>query len=106
MLNDVSEAFDKGDAKLAKKVFKKDKILDKVNKKIPSLMNEYLKHSKDDIANVIMVSRVVGKLERTGDLIKNMAEEIIFHIESKVVKHKKKNKRIKKQFNLKGFGKA
>ena len=37
--------------------------------------------------------------------IKNMAEETIFYLESKVVKHKKKNKRIKKRFSLTGFGK-
>jgi phosphate transport system protein len=104
MLGIVAEAFEKGDGKKAKQVFKKDKIIDKVNKKIPGIMKEYLKDSKDDIENVILVARVIGKLERTGDHIKNIAEEIIFHSESKVIKHKKKNKRILKRLNLKGFG--
>ncbi len=104
MLGIVSEAFEKGDAKKARQVFKKDKAIDKVNKKIPLILKEYLEDSKDDIENIIHVSRIVGKLERTGDLIKNIAEEIIFHCESKIIKHKKKNKRILKRLNLKGFG--
>jgi phosphate transport system protein len=29
-------------------------------------------------------------MERVGDLIKNIAEEIIFYIDAEVVKHKKK----------------
>jgi phosphate transport system protein len=32
------------------------------------------------------------KIERIGDQSKNIAEEIIFYIEAKVVKHKKKGK--------------
>ena len=100
MLVIVSEAFEKGDAKLAKQVFKKDKIISKINNKIPQIMQEYFKNSKEDIVQIILASRIVGKLERAGDLITNIAEEIIFHIESKVVKHKKRNKRIKKKFNI------
>lgn len=64
-------------------------------------MQDYLKQgSKDSVSNVILVSRTIGKLERTGDLITNMAEEVIFYLESKVVKHKKRNKKINKRFNI------
>jgi len=34
----------------------------------------------------------VRKLERVGDLAKNTAEEIIFYIEAKVLKHQKEGK--------------
>jgi phosphate transport system protein len=33
---------------------------------------------------------VVKKLERVGDLIKNIAEEIIFYVDAEVLKHKRK----------------
>jgi phosphate transport system protein len=36
---------------------------------------------------------VIRKLERVGDHCKNMAEEIIFYIEAKVLKHKSKKKK-------------
>lgn len=97
MLINITEALDSADIQLAKKVFKQDKTLDKINKKLPSLLESYNKKHKDDISNLIMLSRTVGKLERCGDLAKNMAEEIIFYYESKVIKHRKKNKRITKQ---------
>ena len=101
MLKVILEAFEQGDAKLAKKVFKKDKILDKMNKKVPLLLEGYMKNSKETLPTIILIARIVGKLERSGDQIKNMAEEIVFYLDSKVIKHKKKNKRIKKLFALK-----
>lgn len=103
MLNNIILALEQGDAKKAKSVFKQDKFIDKINKKVPEQMREYLKDSKEkeDVANLIRISQTVGKIERTGDLIKNMAEEIIFYIESKVVKHRKRNKKIQEMFNLK-----
>ena len=38
------------------------------------------------LLNLFAISR---NLERAGDLTKNIAEEIVFHIEAKVLKHKK-----------------
>jgi phosphate transport system protein len=38
--------------------------------------------------------RMIGKLERTGDLVKNIAEEIIYYVESDIVRHRKRNKKI------------
>jgi phosphate transport system protein len=105
MLSNVSSAFENNDIKLAKTVFKIDKGIDKVNKKVPSLMQEYLKNSKAKVSNVILFSRTVGKLERCGDLVKNLAEEVIFYHESEVIKHKKRNKKIRKRFNLAGLKK-
>ena len=100
MFENISEAFDIGDASKMKKVFKQDKVLDKIYKKVPALMDEYLKENKDSINNVILISRTIGKLERVGDLLKNIAEEIIFYYESKVIRHKKKNKHIDKKLKL------
>lgn len=105
MLDNVMLALDSGDSKVAKSVFKQDKFLDKVNKKIPDLLEEYAKNHKIKISNLILASRTIGKLERTGDMITNMAEEVIFFHESKVVKHRKRNKKIRKMFKLPGAGK-
>jgi phosphate transport system protein len=97
MLVHVSGALESGEVELAKKVFKQDKVLDKINKKLPKLFKDYY-HKKDvDISNVILWSRVIGKLERVGDLTKNIAEEIIFYYQSEVIKHRKKNKKISKK---------
>jgi hypothetical protein len=41
---------------------------------------------------------VIRKLERVGDQTKNIAEEIIFYIDAKVIKHGKKIIRVKEYF--------
>jgi hypothetical protein len=79
-------------------------MIDKINKKLPELMQEYMKDSNATMEELFWYP-VCGKLERSGDLIKNMAEEITFYVESKVIKHIKKNKKIKKKFNLPGLSK-
>ncbi|MDA3892836.1 MAG: phosphate signaling complex protein PhoU [Salinivirgaceae bacterium] len=97
MLDHVNLALEVGDSQLAKKVFKQDKILDKVNKSAHKLLSEYAKTHIEDLNNLFLLSKTVSKLERVGDLIKNIAEDILFYHDSKVVKHKKKNKRIDKK---------
>lgn len=97
MLVNVSESLESGDSKLAKKVFKQDKFLDKINKSCGEILSEYHAANGGDLNNLFLLARTVGKLERVGDLIKNIAEEILFYYDSKIVKHKKKNKRIEKK---------
>lgn len=100
MLINVSDALDSGESKIAKKVFKQDKFLDKVNKNNAEVLSDYHAKHNGDLKNLFLISRTIGKLERVGDLIKNIAEEILFYYDSKVVKHKKKNKRIEKRLNV------
>lgn len=99
MIENAAEAFETGDIKLAKKVFKQDKVLDKVNSTAHELLSVYAKDHCENLNNLFLTSKLVSKLERVGDLIKNIAEDIIFYHESKVVKHKKKNKRIDKKLD-------
>lgn len=105
MLSNTIEALESGDIKLAKKVFKQDKEIDKINRKLPKLISEYYKKNDGNIEDLILLSRTIGKLERVGDLTKNIAEEIIFYYESKVIKHKKKNKRIEKKLQAESTNK-
>ncbi len=98
MMQNVARAFVLEEVDLAKTVFDQDKMLNKMNKKMPERLEKYGQKEKDEtISNLILVSTVIGKLERTGDLIKNLAEEIIFYIESEFVKHRKRNRKIRKK---------
>jgi len=45
------------------------------------------------IESALYILSSVRKLERVGDHVKNMAEEIIFYAEAKVLKHKSKTKK-------------
>jgi len=90
MMQDVLEAFEKEDTALARKVFQKDELLDDINKKANSVIAEYIRQNGSNIEPALYVLSIIRKLERVGDQAKNMAEEIIFYIEAKVLKHRSK----------------
>ncbi len=93
MLDDIFEAFEKEDTKLARKVFIKDQVLNEINSEAAGIVIELIKESPDKIQNYIYLLSIIRKLERVGDLAKNIAEELIFYMEAKVLKHRKKKLR-------------
>jgi phosphate transport system protein len=48
---------------------------------------EFIKGNNERINQSLYILSTIRKLERTGDQCKNIAEEIIFYIEAKVLKH-------------------
>jgi phosphate transport system protein len=91
MLEDTQEAFEKEDTILARSVFKKDDFLDNVNKSSNKALELHLKQFPEDLAQALWILSIIRKLERVGDQSKNIAEEIIFYLEAKVLKHKGKH---------------
>ncbi len=90
MMENIMDAYENKDVKSARKVFKKDKILDKINSNSFSILGDEIKKDDSIVDEAFIVFSVVKKLERVGDLIKNIAEEIIFYIDAEILKHKKK----------------
>jgi phosphate transport system protein len=91
MLLDTQLAFQGEDAKLARGVFQKDELLDRINGTANQSIENFIRSNSEQIAPALHVISTVRKLERTGDQVKNIAEEIIFFIEAKVLKHKRGN---------------
>ena len=87
MMDEVLEAFDKEDTGIARKVFQQDELLDDINIKANTIIADYIRKNPDNIEPALYVLSIIRKLERVGDQAKNMAEEIIFYIEAKVLKH-------------------
>jgi phosphate transport system protein len=90
MMVGVLEAFDKEDTSLARKIFQQDELLDDINMKANSIIADYIRNHPDNIEATLYLLSIIRKLERVGDQAKNMAEEIIFYIEAKVLKHRSK----------------
>ena len=90
MFENISVAYEEKDVKSARKVFKKDKILDKINAESFSIIEKEIKKDNAIIDQTLLMFAIIKKFERVGDLIKNIAEEIIFHIDAEVIKHKRK----------------
>jgi phosphate transport system protein len=90
MLTTVCKAYSTEDTKLARTIFKKDDILDIINKDATDIIASYIKENVDNTHQALYLLTIIRKLERTGDHITNIAEEIIFYLEAKVLKHIKK----------------
>ncbi len=90
MLEDTQEAFEKEDTILARGVFKKDEFLDEINRASHKVLEKHLKDHSQDTAQALWILSTIRKLERVGDQSKNIAEEIIFYLEAKVLKHRNK----------------
>ena len=93
MLTDVADAFENEDSKLARTTFEKDEILDAINEKASHGIVDYIIKNQEQGRHALHVLSMIRKLERVGDQIKNISEEIIFYIEAKVLKHKSDRER-------------
>ncbi|WP_256011123.1 phosphate signaling complex protein PhoU [Desertivirga xinjiangensis] len=87
MLHAVTSSYADNNAKLARTVFKQDIILDEINKSSTDNIALYINKRPENIYQALYLLTIIRKLERVGDHITNIAEEIIFHIEAKVLKH-------------------
>lgn len=89
MMNNVFNAFITEDTELARKVFKLDKTLNEINREVSERTTKLIEEDIEQTQNFLYLFSIIRKLERVGDLTKNIAEELIFFIEAKVLKHQK-----------------
>ena len=87
MLKQSLDAFVNRDAELAKKVIKKDDILDEKNVSIIRELLTYMAEYPNLITYFIELISVSKNLERVGDLATNICEDTIFIAEARWVKH-------------------
>ena len=92
MLKEMGTALKRSDTKPALKAVEKDVELNEIFKKALKTTAELMKKSPEDAKTILNLLLMVRNLERSGDLTKNIAEEIVFQIEARVVKHKGKKK--------------
>jgi len=87
ILTDTRTAFEKEDTVLARSIFKRDDVLDTINDNAPLAVAEVIKGDLDTLPESLYILSIIRKLERVGDQSKNIAEEIIFYVEAKILKH-------------------
>jgi phosphate transport system protein len=87
MLKQSLDAFVNRDAELAKKVIKKDDILDEKNVSIIRELLTYMAEYPNLITYCLELISISKNLERVGDLATNICEDTIFMAQAKWVKH-------------------
>jgi phosphate transport system protein len=87
ILTDTRVAFEYENTLLARTIFSRDDILDDINKRADDNISKFIRNDPEVISHALYILSIIRKLERVGDQSKNIAEEIIFYIEAKVLKH-------------------
>ena len=88
IVEDVLNAFETEDTKLARSIFHKDERLDEINAEANKNIAEYITKFPEKTEQALNALSTIRRLERVGDQSKNIAEEIIFSVEAKVLKHR------------------
>ena len=87
MLELAKRALNEESLELATSVFAKDNLLDEINAEATAVLADYINEHTDSVLSCLNLVSVFRKLERSGDHITNIAEEIVFFIDAKVLKH-------------------
>jgi phosphate transport system protein len=87
MLRDAIDGFIHHNPALCRAVLENDDLIDKLNRKVVSSLTQTMRRDPDSIEHALEMIRVSRNLERVADLATNIAEEVIFVAEAKVVKH-------------------
>lgn len=88
ILADSEVAFESENTLLARTIFSRDgEVLDPINRDAEENISNYIRKNPEKIREALYILSIIRKLERVGDQCKNIAEEIIFYFEAKVLKH-------------------
>jgi phosphate transport system protein len=92
MLTDAKKALEHENARMAQSIFSQDAFLDDVHKRSNKIIADYIKKHPDEIDEALNMYSIIRRIERIGDHCSNIAEEIVFYLEAKVLKHSGKKK--------------
>lgn len=90
LLNDALIAFKNSDTQKAREIFKRDEYINEINKNAFLNVIDSIKENPEEIEKYLKMLTLVRRIEKAGDISKNIAEEIIFYLEAKVLRHKEK----------------
>lgn len=94
MFNDAVKAYADGDIELAKTIKSRDKELDQLNREFAESLTEKMPQNPDSIRGFLELIFIARCLERIGDQAKNIAEDTIFAVSLKDIRHTAGNSNI------------
>ena len=90
MLSQGLEAFENEKSEMATAIFSEDYIVDEINVNATRIIAVYIQKNPDRAFECLHMIAAIRKLERIGDHCSNIAEEIFFYLDAKVLKHSPK----------------
>lgn len=90
MLNLAREALIEEDTALCRRVLMMDDLMDDINRKAPQVLGRHIQAHPESGEEMIHLFALIRRIERIGDRTGNIAEEIVFYIDAKELRHQKK----------------
>ncbi|MBI4409442.1 MAG: phosphate signaling complex protein PhoU [Gemmatimonadetes bacterium] len=87
MLNDALDAFIRSDNNLARRVVVRDDRVDELHNNIFRILLTHMMEDPRRITGGMDLLLVSGNLERIADLATNVAEDVVFLVEGRTIKH-------------------
>ena len=87
MLHEALDAFVRDDADTARRICELDDEVDQLNRKVFREMIDQMVADPSTIPRAMELVLVARNLERVGDMATNVAEEVVFIAEARVIKH-------------------
>lgn len=87
MLRDGLNAFVTGDSSLARDVLLRDDIVDDLNRRHFELLIARMKSDSDSVEVAVALLSISRAVERIADLATNIAEDVVFMVEAKDIRH-------------------
>jgi phosphate transport system protein len=87
MLHESLDAFVRRDAEKARRICIRDDVVDALNDQIFRELLSYMVEDPKTITRAMELILVARNLERVADLATNIAEEVVFIAEARVIKH-------------------
>ena len=91
MLAQGLEAFENEKTNFAAAIFNEDSHVDEINDNAVKIIANYIQKNPDRAYECLELIGIFRKLERIGDHCANIAEEIFFYVDAKVLKHSPKD---------------
>ncbi|MEG1554539.1 MAG: phosphate signaling complex protein PhoU [Rikenellaceae bacterium] len=90
MLEKAREALINEDSSLAGKVLSMDDTIDTINREAVDILAGHIINNPSEVVELLHINAVIRRLERIGDRISNIAEDIVFFVDAKELRHQKK----------------
>lgn len=87
MMEKGQSALTEENSSLAVGIFDMDNRVDELNRQATTIIADYIQANPDRAVECLNLISIIRKLERVGDHCNNIAEEIIFYLDAKVLKH-------------------
>lgn len=78
------------DAALARRIVQEDEIIDDLEKRLFDEVAELMERDPSEQRNGLLLYRAGRELERVGDLMKSIAEDVVYLSTGEIVRHEKK----------------